>query len=71
MKYFALLLWAAFAAHAQDYPVRAVRMLDSQAGQWKVAEILSGRPVGVDFDIPRVAVLMLDLVNPVSSFQPQ
>jgi tripartite-type tricarboxylate transporter receptor subunit TctC len=27
MKYFALLLWAAFTAHAQDYPVRAVRML--------------------------------------------
>src|SRR5207245_3342607 len=27
MRYFALLLWAVFAAHAQDYPVRAVRML--------------------------------------------
>jgi len=50
---------------------RAVRMLDSQSGRWVVAEIFGGRPAGIDFNIPRVAVLMLDLVNPVNSFKPQ
>jgi beta propeller repeat protein len=51
--------------------VRAVRMLDSQSGRWLVAEVQNGRPIGVDFVVPRVAVLMLDLVNPVNNFQPQ
>ncbi|HWI59791.1 MAG TPA: hypothetical protein VNZ22_21360, partial [Bacillota bacterium] len=50
---------------------RAVRMLDAQSGRWLVAEVLNGRPVGADFSIPRVAVLMLDLANPVSNFQPK
>lgn len=49
---------------------RAVRMLDAASGQWVVAEIQSGRPIGVDFNIPRVAVLMVDLVSPVNNFQP-
>jgi hypothetical protein len=46
-------------------------MLDSQSGRWLVAEVQNGRPIGVDFVVPRVAVLMLDLVNPVNNFQPQ
>jgi beta propeller repeat protein len=50
---------------------RAVRMLDAEAGCWRVAEIQNGRPVGDDFPIPRVAVLMLDLANPVNPFTPQ
>jgi hypothetical protein len=50
---------------------RAVRMLDSQSGRWLVAELQNGRPIGVDFMVPRVAVLMLDLANPVNNFQPQ
>jgi beta propeller repeat protein len=50
---------------------RAVRMLDSESGRWVVAQIRDGRPIGVDFPIPRVAVLMLDMVNPVNNFNPQ
>jgi beta propeller repeat protein len=50
---------------------RAVRMLDAQSGRWLVAEFMDGRPIGMDFDIPRVAVLMLELANPVNNFQPQ
>ena len=50
---------------------RGLRMLDSQSGLWRVAEMLNGRPVGVDFPIPRVAVVMLDLTNPVNNFLPQ
>ena len=50
---------------------RAVRMLDPQLGRWVVAEIQNGRPVGVDFAIPGVAVLMLDVVSSVNNFQPQ
>ena len=50
---------------------RAVRMLDAEAGLWRVAEIQNGRPVGDDFAIPSVAVLMIDLANPVNPFTPQ
>jgi beta propeller repeat protein len=50
---------------------RAVRMLDSESGRWVVAEVVDGQLVGSDFAIPRVAVLMVDLANPVTSFTPQ
>jgi hypothetical protein len=46
-------------------------MLDSESGRWLVAEVFDGRPVGNDFSIPPVAVLMLDLTNPVNNFKPQ
>lgn len=51
--------------------VRAVRMLDSASGRWAVAQVTQGQFEGADFAIPRVAVLMLDLNNPVSNFIPQ
>ncbi|HET7625608.1 MAG TPA: hypothetical protein VFM25_10115 [Verrucomicrobiae bacterium] len=51
--------------------VRAVRMLDSASGRWVVAEVQNGRPIGDDFAIPNVAVLMLDMQNPVNNFTPQ
>jgi beta propeller repeat protein len=50
--------------------VRAVRMLDAEQGRWAVAEMRGGVPLGEDFLIPKVAVLMLDLTNPVANFQP-
>ena len=50
---------------------RSVRMLDSQSGRWVVARFQGGVLVGNDFVIPPVAVLMLDLVVPVSNFIPQ
>jgi hypothetical protein len=46
-------------------------MLDSESGQWVVAEVADSRLAGSDFQIPRVAVLMLDMVNPINSFMPQ
>ncbi len=50
---------------------RGVRMLDSESGRWVAAQIQNGRPVGTDFLIPNVAVLMLDLSSPVNNFAPQ
>lgn len=50
---------------------RAVRMLDAQSGKWVVAEVFNGRPVGADFSIPTVAVLMLELANPINQFIPR
>jgi len=49
---------------------RAVRMLDSQSGLWLVAEVLDGTLIGNDFPIPNVAVLMVDITNPVNAFTP-
>jgi beta propeller repeat protein len=50
---------------------REVRMLDSESGQWAAALVANGAPMGADFAIPRVAVLLLDLAHPVNSFLPQ
>jgi beta propeller repeat protein len=50
--------------------VRALRMLDSEAGNWVVAQVQNGAIVGSDFRIPQVAVLMLDLANGVAQFNP-
>lgn len=49
----------------------AVRMLDAESGKWLVAQLRDGSPVGVDFPIPRVAVILLNMVNPVTNFTPQ
>jgi beta propeller repeat protein len=49
---------------------RGVRMLDSESGRWVAAEVQGGRPVGTDFTIPNVAVLLLDLTGPVNNFTP-
>ncbi|MFN7137925.1 MAG: hypothetical protein ACK4UN_01155, partial [Limisphaerales bacterium] len=51
--------------------VRAVRMLDSESGLWAVAEARDGKLVGNNFKIPRVAVLMLDMANPVIEWKPE
>jgi len=50
---------------------RAVRMLDSQSGRWLIAEFQNGKPIGIDFTIPRVAVVVIDMTQPVNNFQPQ
>jgi beta propeller repeat protein len=50
---------------------RGVRMLDSQNGNWVAAQFQNGRPVGTDFAIPSVAVLMIDLAAPINNFTPQ
>lgn len=49
----------------------SVRLLDSQSGLWKVAQVQNGGLVGTDFTIPNVAVLMVSLTNPVNQFTPQ
>lgn len=51
--------------------VRAIRMLDSEKGQWLIATVLNGQIVGNDFAIPNSAVLLIDMANPVSNFKPQ
>lgn len=50
---------------------QSVRMLDAQTGRWLVAQFQNGRPIGIDFDIPRVAVLVIDMAAPVNNFKPQ
>jgi beta propeller repeat protein len=49
----------------------SVRMLDAESGRWLVAETQNGALVGEDFPIPNVAVLMVNLLDPVSQFMPQ
>ena len=49
----------------------AVRMLDAEAGRWRVALVQGGNPIGDNFPIPNTAVLMLSLTNAVNQFTPQ
>ena len=51
--------------------VRGVRMLDAESGRWVVATVGNGQPLGEDFSIPNVAVLLLDMVAPVNQFKPE
>ncbi|MEW6157837.1 MAG: hypothetical protein AB1813_10415 [Verrucomicrobiota bacterium] len=51
--------------------VRAVRMLDSESGRWMVTQVVDSKPVGYDFRIPNVAVLLIDMANPVNQWKPQ
>jgi beta propeller repeat protein len=51
--------------------VRAVRALDAESGNWRVALVNSGQLLGPDFVIPKVAVLMVEMANPVNNFIPQ
>jgi len=50
---------------------QSVRMLDSELGLWRVAEVQGGSIVGDDFQIPGTAVLMVSVANPVNQFTPQ
>ena len=50
---------------------QSVRMLDAQSARWRVAEVQAGSLLGDDFPIPGVAVLMLNVANPVNQFVPQ
>jgi beta propeller repeat protein len=49
----------------------SVRMLDPQTGRWLVAQFQDGHPVGVDFNIPRVAVLVVEMATSVNNFKPE
>jgi hypothetical protein len=50
--------------------VKAVRVLDAETGQWKVASVASGAPAGADFEIAPVAVVMIDMNEGVADFKP-
>ena len=51
--------------------VNALRVLDAKSGRWSVASLLAtGEPLGENFAIPRVGVLLLDMAAPVSQWQP-
>ncbi len=50
--------------------VNALRMLDSDSGRWSIASVHDGQIVGEDFQIPNVAVLLLDLRQNISGWTP-
>ena len=50
--------------------VKAVRTLDAATGRWRVAAISSGAPIGADFGISPVSVVMVDMAQPVADFRP-
>jgi beta propeller repeat protein len=50
---------------------QSVRMLDSESGRWRVAEVQSGHVLGDNFPIPASAVLLVSVTNAVPNFVPQ
>lgn len=51
--------------------VRALRMLDAASGFWKTIEVRNGLLTGPDFPIPEVAVIFVDMVEPVTGWRPE
>jgi beta propeller repeat protein len=50
--------------------VNGVRVLDSAAGVWRTLAVDAGTIRGDDFRLPNVAVLIVDLSNPVTAWTP-
>jgi beta propeller repeat protein len=50
--------------------INALRMLNSDTGRWQVVTVVNHKIAGVNFDIPRIAVVMMDMKTPINSWQP-
>lgn len=51
--------------------VNAVRLLDAQTGRWQVATVnAGGNIVGENFYIPTIAVVLIEMQQPVNQWQP-
>lgn len=51
--------------------VNALRLHDPASGRWQTLQTDAGRLVGADFPIPRIAVILIDMSNPVNGWTPQ
>jgi hypothetical protein len=51
--------------------VHGLRMLDQRTGEWLTVEVRGETMYGKDFAIPRAAVLLLDMVHPVTNWNPE
>ena len=50
--------------------VNSIRMLDSRNGVWHSSVVKDGHITGEDFKIPRAAVIILDMAQPVMQWRP-
>ena len=50
--------------------VQAMRMLDSDTGNWRVVSVVNDQVVGQNFNIPRIAVVMMDMKSAQDSWKP-
>jgi len=50
--------------------VKAVRLLEAETGNWRVAVVENGAVVGEDFAIPATAVLLLDVNTSIGPWRP-
>ncbi len=50
--------------------VSAVRLLNAQTGRWQVASVDAGSIIGENFEIPPVAVVLIDMLQPVNQWLP-
>lgn len=64
--------YSAFALIRELGPsvVQGVRMLDGASGRWRLAGVDGGALRGENFDIPRTAVLILNVASPVTDWTP-
>jgi len=51
--------------------LRAARMYDPSNGRWQTVEVRGGELVGMDFPIPRIAVMYFDMAQPVGNWRPK
>ena len=51
--------------------IRALRMHDPSAGRWLTVQMDGARRIGADFEIPRIAVIFIDMDESVSQWKPE
>lgn len=50
--------------------INALRILDSDTGRWLVVSVVNDKIAGENFNIPRIAVVMMDMKTSINSWKP-
>jgi hypothetical protein len=50
--------------------ISGLRMLDPDTGRWRVASVVDDKITGDNFIIPRIAVVMMDMKNAITTWKP-
>ena len=50
--------------------INGLRVLDSDTGRWRVASVVDDKIAGENFAIPRIAVVMMDMKNEITTWKP-
>ena len=50
--------------------INSIRVLDAATGRWSLASVKDGGIIGSDFEVSRIAVILMDMKTPVAGWKP-